>query len=102
VAGGGFTLLGIGNSRAKRKPPKPAAASYQKAAEVLCVQPTTPPWLQTAPAPAAAGVGGNSVSFSETRSTGKDLARERQNQLRSLVIGDFTRELENLGDSGND
>lgn len=106
VAGGGITMLILGNRKAKRTVPPTTSdtplppPTYQSPSEVICVSPTTPPWLAgpkwEGPAEQEAQ-GGSSYSFSETQSAGRDGARERENRLRKLVIDDFTRELSSLG-----
>jgi hypothetical protein len=101
VAGGGITMLTFGNRKAKRTPAPTVAANvkppvYPAPAEVLCVQPSTPPWLQTGPAWTEPAQGGSSYSFAETTTVSGDPARERENRLRKLVIDDFTQELGQL------
>lgn len=103
---GGGILLAVGNKKARQAgavmtgPGTVGPVVHQAPADVLCVQPTTPPWLAgprwEGPA-APADQGGSSYSFSETQTAGRDGARERENRLRKLVIDDFTVQLGQLG-----
>ncbi len=97
VLAGGIAMVSVGNAKAKRTPPPPLP--YQAPIDILCIQPTTPPWLigteWVAPAE-----GGSSYSFSTAQTAGRDTARERQNRLRKLLIDDFTSELGKLSTGG--
>ncbi len=89
---GGLALVLAGNAKAK-KSVRPA--SFQAPTEVLCVQPVTPPWLQTQPAtPTSAG--GSSYSFTDVHTAARDVERERENRLRKLLLEDFTHALAGL------
>lgn len=94
---GGIPLVVLGNRKAKRTvlPPLPLHPS-ELPREVLCREPTTPPWLLV-PVPDPAAHSGSSYSFAETQAAGRDQGRERENRLRKFVIDDFNRALGGLG-----
>ena len=106
VLGGGVTMLVLGNRKAKKGTPtkieyEPPPPRYQPPADVLCGPQAVPPWLTPAagsPAVDPAAQGGSSISFSEQKRAGRDLARDRENRLRKLVIDDFASALAGLGE----
>jgi hypothetical protein len=93
VLAGGVTLLVLGNRKARRSVQQ---VPFQPAADVLCVQPVTPPWLASPPTVEGPPQGGSSYSFTAVQTAQRDVARERENRLRKLLIDDFTAELAQL------
>lgn len=92
VLAGGVTLIALGNAKAKKTV---RDVPFAAPADVLCVQPTTPPWLRQ-PGVEGPAQGGSSYSFNEVQTAQRDTERERENRLRKLLIDDFTAQLAGL------
>jgi hypothetical protein len=90
---GGAAMIFAGNAKAKRSVRQ---VTYAPPADVLCMQPVVPPWLQQTATPQ----GGSSYSFDEAQTAARDNERERENRLRKLLIDDFTHALAQLDAPG--